>query len=411
MNNIKIKNRAAHFILLLVLLLTAGSCTKFDEPALINSPSMPYAQNPEASQIIPADSAMAGVREITIMGKNFYVNNPDSNFVYFQGKKAIIKSVSADRIVINRPVLSDELYGRPLSVTVGVPSALGTSKIQSYKVEQPVRAFGDFSRFTYALMAADVDKDENIYMASRRIIYKIPPDGINIVTWASLGSDFAKITDLKLGPPNSSKKYLYALIDKQAIYRFDLSTAKNVKFAVFPSAVDKGDFDDKGNFYAAKSNGVYVLHPDSTFLGPQGVKSVTINELRVFNSYLYAATAKILYRIPITDDKGKLGTQEAVVDLNKNADLKSCEISSFNFSSDGTIYLCLKGHARYSVFVLETDGSITPFYSANILPRLVEQMIWGCGRYLYLCRGSLVRDSVRFYKMGMDRMCAPYLGR
>ncbi|MGE5498644.1 MAG: IPT/TIG domain-containing protein [Syntrophothermus sp.] len=407
------KTLKAKYLLGPVILLTiiAGSCTEFKEPADINSPTVAYSRNPAITQIVPSDSAMAGVREITLIGSNFFPGSIDSNLVYFQGKRAIIKNVAADKIVLYRPVLTDDQYGVPLNVALVVPSALVTSTVKNYKIELPVRTFGDFSRYNYALMAAEVDKMENIYVASRRAIYKMTPDGININTWASLSSDFAKITDMKLGPSGSAQKYLYVLIDKAAIYRLDLNTAAPVKLATFPSVVAKADFDDKGNLYAAKTDGIFVLHQDLTMADLQSYKNIQINELRVYNGYLYAATPKALYRNQIKDNTGKLGPQETVADLSRQAELASCEISSFNIGADGTILLCLKSHPKYSLFVLENDGSMTPYYSAKILPQLVDQMIWGSGRFMYLSRGSLARDSVRFYKMGMDRNSAPYLGR
>jgi hypothetical protein len=105
--------------------------------------------------------------------------------------------------------------------------------------------------------------------------------------------------------------------------------------------------------------------------------------------------------------------------VNTNSGLNNCYISSFAIDEFGNIYMCLRNHQKYSLFVREADGSVTPFYTdENILPNTVEKLIWGNSRYLYLSSsslhalGSTLTDAPgRIYRMAMDRNGAPYQGR
>jgi hypothetical protein len=66
------------------------------------------------------------------------------------------------------------------------------------------------------------------------------------------------------------------------------------------------------------------------------------------------------------------------------------------------------------LYVLESNGSAVPFYMEKILPPVIDQIVWGTNRDLYLNRGmnmSSVPDSTRIFKMGMGVMGAPYNGR
>lgn len=393
------------FSSVILVLFFLISCTKYEEPGLINDPNKTYSKSPVVTGVIPPDSAIAGVREITIVGSDFATGNGDTNWVYIGGKPAKIKSVAPDRIVIYRPALADDKYGKPINISVTIPTALGTAKINNYKIERPVIRYGNFNTFTYNLFAVEVDKQENLYIATRRLIIKY--DGLDLTQSPQLSNDFAKITDLKFGPGG----YLYMPIDKADIYRMDVSTWKTEKYVTLPNVTSKLDFDDKGNLYTAKANGIYVVNPDKNIIATQRLDGITIVELRVYNGYVYAASSSALYKIQILDGKGTLGETQPIVDIKSIPSLSGSDISSFTIGSDGTIYLCLKNHPDYSIFVLENDGSVTPFYVDNILPQRVDQIIWGNSRYVYLNRGTLLRDSVRVYKMGMDKNGAPYLGR
>ncbi len=392
------------FYLLNIFLMFYG-CTEYKEPALINNPNRTYSTDPVVSGVIPPDSAIAGVREITVLGNNFLPETGETLWVYIGGKQALIKNISSDRIIVHRPALKDDKYGIPVHISVVKTNALGTAKITNYKVEKPFIRYGNFSNYIYNLFAIEVDKQENLYIATRRRIIKF--DGFDLIESPQLSNDFAKITDLKFGPGG----FLYVLIEKADIYRVDVNTWKPEKFITLPNVVSRLDFDANGNLYAAKDKSIYVVNPDKTIFHTQKLDGVNVVELRVYNNNIYAASRTSLYKIPLIDKNGNLGEVVQILNLQGIQSLSNCEITSFTISQEGTFYMCLKNHPKYSLFVLENDGSVTPFYADNILPPLINQITWGNGRFVYLNRGTLVRDSVRVYKMGMDRIGATYLGR
>jgi len=391
------------FNLIIFILAFINACTDYDEPVLINDPDIDYSESPVVTSVEPAGTAIAGVREIIINGQNFATSN-DTNWVLFDDQPALIKSVTQDRIIVYRPPNSGE------SLTIKILNLMGlsTAKVEDYDIELPVQQFGDYSNLIYDLMAIEIDKQENIYVATRRAVYTAPPDGIDIVQLADLrGSDFQSITDLKFGPDG----YLYILVGQREIYRMDLAAPDDPEeYIRISERTSKMDFDVNGNLYTGRRDGIIIVDAAKNEISTGRYSGSNIIEIRVFDNHLYVATANRLYKNEILST-GTLGDDQSLVEIKNVPGFSSSDISSFNLANDGTIYLCLQGHPQYSLFVLENDGSVTPFYTDDILPQRVDQIIWGSGKYAYLNRGSLVGDSVRVYRMGMEKAGAPYLGR
>jgi hypothetical protein len=392
------------FVIVLATQLLSG-CKNYDEPALINDPNQSYSQSPVVTSVSPANVATAGVREITINGQNFAVNGKDTNWVYIGGKPVSIKSITSNKIVVYRPTTS----GTGLTVEVIIPKALSIGKISNYSLEIPVAQFGDFQYENYALMAIDVDAQENLYIASRRKILKLAADGINLTTLTTLPSAYASISDMKFG---SAGKYLYVLVDNSTIYRVNATSGAQEAYVDLPASVDYMDFDSNQNIYAAAQEGLFVVTPQLAITTTGKYNGLASVGVRVVSGYVYLSTATQIWKNKIQDSKGSLGANELFLDITKNASYNKCEISSVSFAADGTPLLCLKNDPKYSLFVLEKDGSIAPYYNENILPKSIDQTIWGSGRYMYLNRGlSLGRDSLRVFRMGMDQKGAPHYGR
>ncbi len=403
----KTQKSIIHFaVALLLITVLLNSCVPYEEPELINDPNVTYTENPVITSVDPPDSAIAGVRQIILNGQNFAVNGEDTNWVFIGGVPASISSVAEDRIVINRPPAA----GEDLAITVAIPTAISVAMVDNYKIENPVSEFGDFARENYDLMAIEVDENENLYIGTRRLILKLTPDGINLSDFLSLGSTFSKFTDFKFGPEG----YLYAAVSKDEIYRFDMSAGTDEEYCSFDEKVEKFDFDANGNLYAARKDGLFIhKRSDGSIITTGLYDDVDAAEIRVYNGVLYYAGETALMKNPILDSDGTLGATEIVVDVQSlPGDLAESELVSFNIDENGRFLLCLQGDQRNCLYVLENDGSVTPYYSADILPPTIDQLIWGRGRYLYLNRGiSLGRDSLRLYRMGMATNGAPYLGR
>lgn len=403
MKNINIIKAFSWLVVIMTLLITG--CNSFDEPELINNPDQTYTLDPAITSVFPADSAIAGVREIIISGENFAVNGIDTNWIFIGGEPVVTKSITANEIVVHRPNTS----GEDISITVVVPSALNIAQVLNYKIEAPVEEFGDFSRENYDLMSIEVDMEENLYVATRRKIMKLTPDGINLTELGTYGSAFAKITNMKFGPDG----LLYVAISKREIYTVNPITGEEIEFISLSSTTERLDFDINGNLYTGRRNGINVVRTDKSITETELYDGTQLKELRVYEGYLYVATAKLLSRHQILDAAGSLGAVEEIYNLATSDDFSTCELNSFNISIDGEFYLCLSNHPDYTLFVLEESNNLIPYYNnIDILPNTIDQIIWGNGRYLYLNRGiSLTRDDVRLYRMGMEGLGAPYIGR
>lgn len=403
--------KAKKFVFLAVALaiFVLIKCTKYEEPPLIYNPeSLQLAASPKVSSIVPKDSARAGVREIVINGENFGVIQDNNTVVFIGGKIAEIKSLTPNQIVIYRPQLELSKYNKPLDVVISVQKALELAKIKNYKVNTPFEQYGDFNNYTYNLFAIEVDKQENLYIATRRALLKF--DGREIVrVGGQLSNDFSRVSDLKFGPGG----LLYALVSKNILYRLNPNTAAEEKYLTLPKECDRLDFDQYNNIYTAKKDGLFVIKPDKTIITTNLYQGTIITDIRVFNNYLYITSSDNVWRHKILDNNGTLGNQELVLNVkDQGADFSRAAIGSLTFDKDGMMLIALKNHPNYSLFVLENDGKLSPYYKANILPRFIDQIVWGNQFYLYLNRGiTLTRDSVRVYRMGMVNTSAPYYGR
>lgn len=390
-----------------ITLLLFTACNEFIEPEKIYDENKTLNSGPQITSIVPADSAVAGVREIIINGSGFAVNGTDTNWVFVGGEPALIKSISENQIVFYRPAKA----GNDLTISVVIPSAEGFGKKGQYKVSQAISSWGDFQFLYYSLTCVEADKNGNLYIGTRRKIYKLTSDGIILTN--ILGSDgdqypsaWSNITDMKFGKDG----YLYVCISKNDIYRVNPADGNEAVFASFSSRVEKMDFDQYGNVYAGRRDGIFVVH-NGTVSGSGQLSGTEITELRIYDNNLYVATKKAIYRLSINEN-GNLGSSQLVTDISAMPEYSNCEISSLTIDGDGKLILCLKGHPKYSVFLLENNTTLSPYYFANIIPSGIDQLTFGSDRYLYLNRGITVpKDSTRLYKMGMEKAGAPYLGR
>lgn len=389
-----------------------SGCNFYDEPEDINNSNKTYPSSPAITRIVPESNAIAGVREIIIEGQNFAVDNPnDTVWVYIGGRPAIIKSITQDKITVYRPAS----FGEGLAVDVVKHDATSLAQYKNYNIEVPIAQFGDFRLIhTYPLYSIEIDKDENIFVGGHGKIFKQSTDGLYITEWADLSpSTFNKITDLRFGPGG----YLYAANDKRDIYRFNPTAEDTVergieKYVNIPKNTAVIDFDASGNLYAARRDGIFIVMNGTKEIKETGhYDGLQIDQIRVVSDYVYTLSAKKISKNRINGD-GTLGADETVLDLSAHQDFTNYQLSSFNISEDGILYLCITGHPDYSLFIVENDGTIAPYYTDNIIPRSIDQIIWGSGRYIYLNRGlTLPKDSTRVYRMGMDRNGARYPGR
>jgi len=433
------------FSLSILALFFLCACNHFDAPSAVWDPNKPLPKGPYISNVSPANTAAAGVREIIITGQNFSTN-PDSLTVTFGSQLLAIKSISVtatqSTIVIPRPAI----FGFN-NISIMYPAADSIAKYP-YNIENPITADAVVSNiFAGNLLVMEADRGDTIWIANMPnsgtklgYIYKLLPDGVTMTVFKDTSylkprinnkaSDFTNpFADLKVGTGG----VLFATFSNvNSIYRMDPASASPVIYATLSAnSTAKFDFDDNKNIYTGKNNGLFLVKSDGTNSSVGDYTgSITFGEIRVIkdassNKFVYALigaasvkpTFTQLYKSPINND-GTLGNKQLVYDISTDTAFSGCTISSLNVKSDGTILLSLytnsavNGNQNYSLFVLENNGSLTPYYKDNtILPTGIDQLIWGSGRYLYLSKGKTNTASARFFRMGMEQNGAPYPGR
>ncbi|MGD1045811.1 MAG: IPT/TIG domain-containing protein [Bacteroidota bacterium] len=438
------------FCLLILTLFFLCACNHFDAPTEVWDPNRPLPTGPYISNVIPANIAVAGVREITIIGHNFSTNL-DSFFVNFGLQPLPIKKISIsaamDTIVISRPAI----FGFN-NISIMFPAADSIAKYP-YTIENPITRDAVVSNiFSGNLLVMEADKGDTIWIGNMPnsgtklgYIYKLLPDGVTMTVFKDTSylkprinnkaSDFTfPFADLKVGPGG----FLYATFvlpstaSASSIYCMNPNSSAPVVYATLSANnAAKFDFDDNKNIYTGKNNGLFLVKPDGTNSSVGDYTgSITFGEIRVIKNanndkFVYALigaaaarpTFTQLYKSPINND-GTVGNKQLVYNITADTAFSGCTISSLNVKSDGTVLLSLytnsavNGNQNYSLFVLENNGSLTPYYKDNtILPTGIDQLIWGSGRYLYLSRGKTDISSTRFFRMGMEQNGVPYPGR
>jgi hypothetical protein len=311
---------------------------------------------------------------------------------------------------------------------VGTPAAKSIARY-TYSLENPVTPFDISGLGTYLLM--EPGANDTVWVALQGYIYKVAPDGLSLPAVFKDTSYFKQrpasapfyrknFSDIKFGPRNSLYVTLLGIGSGQrSIYCINPDSSTPV---VYTSSLSKTAFDSvkmvydgNGNIYVgAQSSGISLVRGTPTSVTADAVvltgdySNFAFVELRIFNSYLYAATFGSIVRSPINTD-GTVGPREQtpVLDLSTQTDtiVRSCTISSFGIANDGTIFVALLNNSNYSLYILE-NGSLTPYYRDNtILPTAVDQILWEKdSRFLYLSRGKNgLATSGRLYKMGMAK--------
>jgi hypothetical protein len=410
-------------VLSTITLIGLSACNKFDPPSAIWNESQSYSASAAVSNVLPLSAAAAGVREITIIGR--FSRSIDSNQVFFGSQRAIIKrmSASADTLVIFRPPNYGALY-----IQVVIPAADSIRNSFPYTLDNPITAF-DISGIVGTTCQLEKGKNDTMWIASKGVLSLLKLDGVSLpVTFKdtsylkpkikNVNTDFANnFADIKYGPQG----YLYATFVSTttiSIYAMNPDSATPVVYAAgfVKNQVGKFDFDDNGNLYTGNTQGLFLVKTNKTHSLVGDYAGMTFVEIRVAKDasnakFVYAADAGTIYKSQINSD-GTVASRQRVFSLASDTTVTGAKISSFTIASDGTVFLSLTGGSQpYSLYILE-NGRLNPYYTDNILPTGIDQLIWGSDRKLYLSRAKTgAAANVRLNEIGIDRNGASYFGR
>jgi len=268
--------------LVFLLVFFFWGCSETETVAPLYNPTFSNASVPEIVSVSPADSAFAGVDEITITGHNFSTNAADIK-VYFNGLSAEIKSLDTNRIVLTAPNLALD------SIRIKIYKT-GLDRFSGIKLYKLISAFvvNNVFKINDTPYALTFDKDGNIYVSMTVNkagvgIKKILPDG-SVKDFAPKGAE-TFWSCLKFGKSGD----LYAARSVKGIFK----VAEGATSAVWVSSsngigsITDFDFDQNGVMWGGGNNtSVYSITQAKTvkafpFTG-------NVRAVRVFNNYLYA---------------------------------------------------------------------------------------------------------------------------
>lgn len=384
-------------IIAAMLMLLLGC--EADNPPSVFDPNVTGRPTPAITQIIPADSALAGIGEIKIIGTNF---SPvvEENLVFFNKDRVPLISASETQLTLKSPNAPAEA----IVIKVATQGAFLFSNTMNYKLKQAVWEYAGFGQYDDVYGIA-CDQDENLYVSlTTRKIEKVTPAGVR----TDFGTtSFLKAQAMRVGPDNN----LYLSRLTTALYRIPLATGgAATKWIDAPGKIWDFDFAPSGVMYAGgDNNDLYRIKPDGSGAAVASYPSIYIKAIQVFNGYVYvggvdkAANHQYVWRNQIISDD-QLGEREVYFDWSANVDAVT-EVQSLVFAADGDLYIGT--NAAAAIIVLHPDGSFEPLYPGVIAPSSYA-MAWGPGQYLYVNRrNELDPTQKRIIKLFMQKYGAP----
>lgn len=397
------------FITLLILgSFFFAACGDDDTTPSLYDSSKPSGAAPEITSVFPAESALAGVSEITLTGANFSANK-DENIVYFNGKVAQVLDATATTIKVKAPnIVTDTV-----NIKVAVYKVVSLSNNFTYKLKAAVEKVFAFKDYEVPF-GITTDGNENLYMSFKSQsgtggFMKLTKEGV-ISKWApAMGGEVAHYTLRYKGGAIYSTR-----LEKRIIKTTENNTPATYK--AVPAAVTDFDFDKEGNIWAG-SKGLGIMRIDNntnvkTFAFTGIVKSVRIFEEKTLDLYLYVAATQdnkeIIYRAKIYS-LDSLGSFETFFDMSEKfgSDNPSLSVNAITFAADGD--LVVGTNMKDPVIIVHTDKSYETLYP-GLISSDVLSFAWGPGNNLYYTRGTVSSTQV-VLRIDMQKAGAPYYGR
>jgi hypothetical protein len=378
-------------------------CESDTTPSLFD-PNAPKRPNPVISSIQPADSALAGVGELTIKGQNFSAK-PEENIVLFNTTPAVVLTASATELKIKTP----NLVAKSIAIKITVLGAESYTPVVWYKLNPAAVIFSDLKdpgKDVVKAFGIDADLNGNIYVSTEsNTIKKVSPDGKVAVVTAK--ATFLRANALKVGPGN----VIYATNSVARLRRISTIAPDGTEsvFASFPGNPQDFDFDANGNIWVTVDTEVYLAKPNKTTVKVDSYP-VTLTALRVYNGYVYvagknAATGEEkIWRSQIQGET--LGAKEVILDVAAASWLTGGSVLALTFSVDGGMYLGTNHPS--GIFVLRPDGSHEVLYPGLFAPAIYA-LAWSEGNLLFAIQQLSTTSNL--IRIDAGKKGAPYYGR
>jgi len=368
-----------------------GCNEKYNVEPLYN-PAFSNTLAPVITSVSPADSAFAGVDELTITGSNF-ATLADSMDVYFDNVKATILSLDTNKVIVKAPNLVKDTINIKIS-------KFNTDKLSNsfpYKLISATIVFKEF-KFNDTPFALTFDKMGNAYYSST---FDSAGTGIKKIALDGTVTDFVRKgaetywTCMKFGRSGD----LYAARGLKGIFKVapgDTTAVPWVSSANGIGTIVDFDFDQNGMLWAAGNNVSVYRVTQTKNVKPFAFKA-NIRAVRVFNNYLYVGGSKDgiegVWRFPIIT-LDSLGTAENY--YNYSGTYPTGTIRGITFSADGDLYIGTDGAEL--IVVVKPDKSSKILFSGVLNPSdkcKFNSFFWsGSDVYLYLIRQAVnLNDS------------------
>lgn len=389
-------------------------CDNETTPSLYD-PAKPKGDTPEITSISPAGTALAGVSEITITGKNFSTVK-EENTVYFNGTIATVLDASSTQLKVKAPNLI--LDG--ISIKIAVYKVTDFSNSVTYNLKAAVEKVFDFKDFEVP-NGLTTDSDGNIYMSftyqgGTGGTKKLTPTG-TLTEWAPRGSETFH-TALKWYNGD-----IYAARRQKVLFKVSAGQ-KPVTYVSSNTALGNiydFDFDPDGNIWGGGDNtgnnaGVYRIKPDKsmkTFAFDGNIKSIRIFKENNVNLYVYVAATQdneeAIFRAKIIS-ADSLTAFEKVFSLTEKygADFPAVSALAVTFAADGD--MIIGTNMTDPVVVVHPNGSYETLYPGLLGPNALL-FAWGPGNNLYYTREKTGTTAQVVMRVDMQKAGAPYYGR
>lgn len=386
-------------LLLLVGLIALGC--DIEKPASLYNPNSSYNPDPVITAVEPADSALAGIVTIKIIGQHFSPVK-EHNFVYFGKTKTPVLEASETQLVVQSP----NFVADATTIKVAVMGAISFSNQVPYKLVRGVGEYGGFGDFDEPLLV-ECDKNENVYvaLASRKIV-KIAPNETKV----DYGSaTFPLFSGMKFGPDGA----LYIARNTRNLYKVPAGGGNAAQWLTAKGAIYDLDFSPNGVIYAGgNGDSLFAIQTNGTSFSAALYPSTYIKAVRVFNGYVYVggldkvANKQMIWRNRLLADN-KLGPNELYFDWSSHFEANA-EILSITFGADGVMYVGT--NAAAAIVAIYPDGKFEPLYPGVLEPSS-NSLSWGSKQFLYVARRSDDAKKRRVIKINMLKEGAPYYGR
>lgn len=392
MMSIRFRYALPSLLVAVIMMIAVSGCDWDDAGASLFDPNADPAR-PDAvvTEIVPAQTTLAGVGQVTIHGSNFSAT-PEENIVLFNDARATVLEASPERLVVRAP----NVQGDAVQVRVTTVGAINYSQARPIQLLPAVTSLGGFAP-QESPRGMVTDDQGNTYVA---IFFGPNPAGVLRITPDNQREQFVApegwtYVDMTFHPDGQIYMARGALA---VIYRMSPETGQPGIWMFQPAMgpINRLEADEWGNIWAGGTSGnIHHITPAQErtsypFAGD-------IRGISYHDGYLYVSGIRegvgALWRAAVTASGA--GEFEDFLVFSQHAALDGATPADVLVRDDGSLFLATS-RAEYALLHVQADGSWSSFYQplSSMQPTLTG-MSMGPNNYLYASRQGASPSVVR----------------